>query len=480
MTDFDFDQLGEQLAREQDALLAKRNVQAEVRTRIAELDIATLRKSAETSATRRAGMVWAVGGAALAAAAVALFALRGMPLEMPPKVLSVQLSESGTNVDVGQYVHVPPAKEVGLDFSDGSHIAVAEHSRVRLTGLRMNGADVSLESGLMQVKVKHRSDTSWHISAGPFGVHVIGTRFDVRWKPEDDNFELTLHEGKVELSGCAFSAGYRMVAGQTVRTACKNGRFAMGLIDGSAAAAAGSGSVESFAAAEQAAVAEAQAESPVQQAQPQPAPVSHEPAQVAPEATTPVTAPGHEKPAVDKPASKGRAHQGNQANQANQAKRDAQDFRALARAGQYVEALRAAKAAGFEQECARANARELSLLATAARYAQDTVSEAYALRLLRDRFRGTKDASIAAFALGRIEFDNHVAYAKAAEWFRTYLREQPRGDLTREALGRLLEATQHLGDRAGVRELALRYLSDYPDGPHAVLAQRLHGPAGAP
>jgi transmembrane sensor len=452
MTDFDFDRLGEQLAREQDTLLAKHNVQGEVRARIAELDVGTLHRSAGTTATRRAGVVWAIGGggAVLAAAAVALVALRGLPLDVQGKTLSVQLSETGSNVEVGQYVHVPPAKEFGLDFSDGSHIAVAEHSRVRLTGLRTNGADVSLESGLMRVQVKHRDNTSWHISAGPFGVHVIGTRFDVRWKPEDDNFEVTLHEGKVELSGCAFSAGYRMVAGQTVRTACKNGRFAMESIDGSSAAAAGSGSVESFAVAEQAAAAEAQPE-----AQVQPAPQVQAPS---PSEATPAP---REKAAADKPGS----------SESKSTKDSRSDFRALARAGLY-----AAKAVGFEQECARATARDLSLLATAARYAQDTVSEAYALRLLRDKFRGTKDASIAAFALGRIEFDNHGAYAKAAEWFRTYLREQPRGDLTREALGRLLEATQHLGDRAQVRELAGRYLNDYPDGPHASLAQRLRGP----
>lgn len=459
MTDFDFDQLGEQLAREQDALLAKRNAQDEVRARIAELDLSTLRSSARSSATRRAGFVWAMGGAALAAAAVALIWLRELPLETPHQVLSVQLSDTGADVDLGQYVHVPPAKEVGLDFSDGSHIAVAEHSRVRLTGLRMNGADVSLESGLMRVNVKHRAETSWHISAGPFGVHVIGTRFDVRWKPEDDNFELTLHEGKVELSGCAFSAGYRMLAGQTVRTACKDGRFSMSPIAGSAVAAAGSGSVESFAAAEQAAA---------QEVVPTELPAAQPEVQTVPEAPKPVTPARRERSALDK---------------AEGARRDAAaarpEFAAAARAGRYVEALRVAKAAGLEQACARASARELSLLATAARYAQDTVTEAYALRLLRDRFRGTKDASLAAFALGRIEFDNHGAYAKAAEWFRTYLREQPRGDLTREALGRLLEATQHVGERAQVRELAGRYLSDYPDGPHAGLAQRLSGSEAA-
>lgn len=449
MTDFDFDQLGEQIAREQDALLAKRNVQAEVRSRIAPLDVSALRKSARNAATRRAGMVWGAGGLTLAAAAVMLISLRGLSGDMgrPAQTLSVQLAAEHTNVEVGQYVQAPQAQQVGLQFSDGSHIEVAERSRARLTGLRNNGADVSLESGLMHVQVTHRADTSWHISAGPFGVNVIGTRFDVRWSPEDESFALTLHEGKVELSGCAFSAGFRMLAGKTVRASCKSDRYDLsstGETRELAGPAAGSGSVETENiehSAEQLAPAAAEAK-----------PETPEPA---PSSTTPIT--------------------GSRSDKAQPASRDAQsDYRALARAGQYVQALRAAKAAGFERECARASAKELSLLANAARYAQDTASETYAWRLLRERFRGTKDGSIAAFALGRIEFDNHGAYAKAAEWFRTYLREQPRGDLTREALGRLLEATQHVGDQAEVRELAARYLHDYPDGPHAGIAQRLY------
>ncbi|MEY4579374.1 MAG: hypothetical protein RL701_4077, partial [Pseudomonadota bacterium] len=130
-------------------------------------------------------------------------------------------------------------------------------------------------------------------------------------------------------------------------------------------------------------------------------------------------------------------------------------------------------ALGFEQECKQSNAEELSLLANVARYGQDSAGEAEALRWLRGRFHGTKQAAVAAFALGRLEFDNHAAYSEAAEWFRTYLREQPRGDLAREASGRLLEATQRMGDAAAARELAARYLKDYPQGPHAELARGL-------
>jgi hypothetical protein len=149
------------------------------------------------------------------------------------------------------------------------------------------------------------------------------------------------------------------------------------------------------------------------------------------------------------------------------------DWQALARATRFGEALAAAKASGFASECTRASADELALLADLARYGHDTADEARALRLLRTRFAGTKRASLAAFGLGKLEFDDHGSYAEAAEWFRVYLRERPRGELSREANGRLLEATLRGGRTSAARELALQYLRDYPNGPHAELARSL-------
>src|SRR5262249_1699176 len=79
----------------------------------------------------------------------------------------------------------------------------------------------------------------------------------------------------------------------------------------------------------------------------------------------------------------------------------------------------------FEVKCANAGAEDLAALADAAHFARDEDREAYAWRLLRRRFPGTPRAGLAAFALGRLEFDAHGSYAKAAEWFGTYLKEQP-------------------------------------------------------
>ena len=82
---------------------------------------------------------------------------------------------------------------------------------------------------------------------------------------------------------------------------------------------------------------------------------------------------------------------------------------------------------------------------------------------------------------GRGSLDNNrpqgfrAGGAQAADWFSTYLREQPSGALAREALGRLIEAYQAAGDRVSARATAERYLKSYPDGPHATLArQALH------
>jgi hypothetical protein len=120
-----------------------------------------------------------------------------------------------------------------------------------------------------------------------------------------------------------------------------------------------------------------------------------------------------------------------------------------------------------------ASAEELLLLADAARRTGGSARAAEALRDVRARFPGSRAAALAAFKLGRLEFDGNGAYGRAAEWFQTYLREDPGGPMTREALGRLLESFERAGARARAKEFALRYRREYPSGPHAELAARI-------
>jgi transmembrane sensor len=145
-------------------------------------------------------------------------------------------------------------------------------------------------------------------------------------------------------------------------------------------------------------------------------------------------------------------------------------WRALEAAGKYADAVKAAERRGLSSVYQAGPADDLLALARAARFAGRMNVAREALMACRARFSGSAQAAMSAFLLGR-----SASGVQAAEWFSTYLKEQPGGALAREALGRLLEAYQAAGDRVSARAVAERYLKSYPDGPHAALArQALH------
>jgi transmembrane sensor len=433
-----FDDLGRHLAREQDALRARSNVRAEVRARLDALELPEVQ--------RRSWLLW-LGAPAAASCVAAALVLLLWPGARGPQALEVRIGEEARLGSAGTWVEAPEAAAVAMRFSDGTRVDVAPESRARIAELSPNGAHLLLENGLVQVHVKHRAQAAWRISAGPFAVKVTGTRFDVRWNPEQDAFELDLREGHVEISGCVFGQSYELNAGQRAIASCRQGRLRVGSHAELAAQAAHE--AEPAPAAPAPAVVAAPAAPPPPAANPSPA------TQAKPAAGRPAAAHSRSSPAARTPL---RASDG---------------WRALAKAGRYADALAAAHSSGFAAECRRADPADLILLSDLARYGRDYDDAAAALRLLRQRFAGSRQAAQAAFALGKLEFDQDGSYAEAAGWFRTYLRERPGGALAREASGRLLEATVRSGDNAAARELAAQYLRDFPNGPHAALANSL-------
>jgi hypothetical protein len=145
-------------------------------------------------------------------------------------------------------------------------------------------------------------------------------------------------------------------------------------------------------------------------------------------------------------------------------------WRALEAAGKYAEAVRVAERRGLGSIYQTGGADELMALSRAARFAGRGEVAREASLSCRNRFAGSPQAAMSAFLLGRA-----ANGAQAAQWFSTYLKEQPNGSLAREALGRLIEAYQGAGDRVAARAASERYLKSYPDGPHATLAhEALH------
>jgi hypothetical protein len=308
-----------------------------------------------------------------------------------------------------------------IAFSDGSRVTLEPGARVRLAELRPTGATLAVESGELDVAVQHSTQTDYRLSLGPFVVNVTGTRFLVSFSPERDLLRLTMTEGSVVVSGCALGDPRPLRAGETLTASCRDGHFEISR----------------------------------GQATTLPAPAVAEPTRIEPRVTASETNAG---PRASLRATRPEVES---------------SWQSAARAGDFEKALGKVDAAGFDVACERGSSDELALLADVARFGNRPQQAIHALSTLRRRFGGSARASVAAFTLARIHFDQRGAYDEAARWFRTYLKEQPNGPFGREAQGRLMEALYRGGDRSGAAKVAENYLTANPSGPHARLARSL-------
>jgi ferric-dicitrate binding protein FerR (iron transport regulator) len=316
---------------------------------------------------------------------------------------------------VGVSIAAQSSVTLPVRFSDGTTMTMGSASRARVTDTNPQGATVVLEDGSISAAVVHRPASRWRVTAGPFTVLVTGTRFDVRWSFAEQAFELDLHEGSVTVLGPSLQAGVgrQMSAGERLRVSM-----------GSSPAGEKNNDAEATAPA----VAEG---SPA----PSPAPSRRE--------------------KVSAPAAR------------------VSSWRQLALTGRYADALSAAEADDFDAICGRESSVDLLLLADTAHFAGSGARAEQAFRSVRNRFAGSHPAAVAAFSLGRMAYDERHDFRDSAAWFQTYLREEPRGTLAREASGRLMEAYRAAGNLAAARQAAEAYLTAYPAGPHAALARSI-------
>jgi hypothetical protein len=147
----------------------------------------------------------------------------------------------------------------------------------------------------------------------------------------------------------------------------------------------------------------------------------------------------------------------------------------FAKAGKHRDAVAAAERAGLPFVYRSSSAESLLELARAARLSGHPDVERAALLACRKHARGQPSAAQAAYLLGRAS-----APAEAVTWFETYIREQPRGLLAREAAGRLIESYVASRNTVGAKQAASQYLSEYPGGPHAAMARQVLGSAERP
>lgn len=437
--EFDFARLGRTVAEEQDAHAASRE-EAPIAQRME-----ALRRQQVQLRQRRGRWSWAATG--LAAVAVCLAAVFSWVRPEPALEFYVEGSDtrgsgtgvsgtgvSGTRGTPGDWIAAESGESTAVHFSDGSRLEWAARSRGRVLSVSARGARVALEDGALEVSVEHREGTEWSVVAGPFEVHVTGTRFSTHWEPSDQTLRLSMHEGSVLVSGACLEVPRAFRAGQSASLTC-----AEPMRLGAMPPDTGEARPAQVVATETVTRPAPAAEGPAEGAEEGPA---EGPAEGARTASSPVAS------GEPTPPSRERA------------------WAAALRAGRLADALKAAEAEGFEAALRQATEREALQLADAARLAGRSELARAGYLAVRRHHGGSESAATAAFQLGRL------GHGSPREWYELALRERPRGVYAGEILGRLLEL-QVAGKEPSAESTARRYLQSFPAGPHRQLAEQV-------
>jgi hypothetical protein len=374
----------------------------------------------------------------LALAALVLLAVTAFLLLRPTPHAALQASFRGERVGD----HAPLFAALGaaqpLEFSDGSRIVLEANARAELARLAPTHAELELDRGRLSASIIHQSGVRWTIAAGPYQVHVVGTKFSVEWDHKTTKLRVEVSEGAVRVSGGDLAAaGVAVTAGESLE------RFAPAPAAPVPAAAPADALMPPAAA----------------NAQSSPALIASAPSQ---DSSRKVSAASSAAP---KPA--------------DSAASQAPGFAELSQAGKYREALALAEARGFERLLTELPETELFALGNSARYAGNHARARQALLALRQRFPGRAGSELAALYLARIAEQSEKKPMEAVRWLRTFLQESPTGDLAAGARGSLLSILTAAGDTAGARAVADDYLRYHPSGPLADRARSLVARTGS-
>src|SRR6478735_6538653 len=230
-----------------------------------------------------------------------------------------------------------------LAFSDGSRVTVGPHSTLSVELLGKRAALTRLVDGRLHIAVHHEPDTNYRFLAGPYEVQVVGTEFDLEWRPQADGLTLVMQNGEVRVLGDGNSRQVR--AGQTLHLP-----------------------------------------SPLQPSR-EPGPSATD-AKSSSLAARAAPAMGKELGAAQKPS-------------ALLARAAEADWSALLNAGQFAAIMRDADARGGERLLESASAGDLKVLALAARYTGRRSLSLRAWQSLRSRYAADAQTQGAAFFLGR-------------------------------------------------------------------------------
>ena len=296
-----------------------------------------------------------------------------------------------------------PAGGTLVQLSDGSRVEL--FGGARFEPLESSGSlfVAVLESGSAGFDVRPGGPRRWRIECGLATVEVVGTHFTCDRSP--GRLRVGVQRGAVLVSGERVpDRARRLVAGETIE------------------------------------VQEAQVPAPAP-AVIAPAAAAHDELEPPPETAAPERAP-------PLPAS-------------------ASSWRELARRGRHDEAFAALGSAGIRRESRRLGVQDLFALADVARLSGHPAdAEAPLARILADHVSDPQ-ASLAAFALGRLELDTLGRPDRAAGALARALSLGIPQSLREDVRARLVEAYSRAGNHPAAAAAAKDYLREFPSGRYA-------------
>jgi len=328
----------------------------------------------------------------------------------------------------GDYVRAPHNQPANIIFSDKTRLEAAPGTRLRIDGQASpHGARVAVEQGLLDVAVTHSEAADWSFNAGPFNVHVTGTRFMLGWDAEHERLEVVMHSGSVEVEGYAGSGRVSVRAGQRFVGDARLRTMLVSDIVGPSEAGEAKALPPASASAALTPV-------PPTAAEPEPALVG--------------SAPQHVTSGAQKLA-----------------------WSKLVAKGSFRQVVDEASARGTSECLSSCSAEDLNALADAARYVGRGDLAEQSLLALRKR-QSSAYGVRAAFLLGRL-YERRGSMGHSKSWYETALREGPGGAFASEALAGKMRSVNALEGKAAARPVAREYLSRYPKGVHARAAEQL-------
>jgi hypothetical protein len=399
---------------------------AELRANGARLLSATAARSARIRSRRHGPRIlFATGAAALVVGAVVslmLVSRARSPAAIAYEVESARVGPRSVIAATDGDAHVR--------FSEGSEMDVARGATVSVRELDSHGAHIALGSGRISLDVMHLPAAQWFVEAGPFEIAVTGTSFTAEWSEAEQQLQVTMKRGSVEVTGplsdgpIALRSGQRLIARARERETIirEPTESDVGLPAAAAASAVASAVASSTGAP----------------------PVDSQP------------------PAIPSPG----------ASAVSPSSSAEPDWASKLSSGHSAWIVEQVEQRGADRCLRDATSSGLAAIADAARFERRFALARKALLAQRQRFRASARARDAAFLLGRVE-EADGNPAAALDWYATYSREGASGTYESEALGREMSLSARLFGAERALPLAREYLTRFPDGSYAMAARSL-------